>query len=753
MRVKTPTILQMEATECGAASLAIILAYYDRIVPLAELRIECGVSRDGSNANNLILAARRYGMIADGFKVEHLEQLYEVPPPFIVFWQFNHFLVVEGFNKHWVFINDPATGPRRVSWQEFDEGFTGVILFTEPGAEFQKGGRKPSVIVSLMERLRGSVGAIIYGILAGFLLVLPGLAIPVFAQVFVDEILVENRTEWLRPLILGMILTTLFQALLTLLRLRYLRKLRIKLAVGMSAKFLWHILRLPSRFYAQRYAGEISNRASLNNKVAQVLSGQLATTVIDLVMALFYALVMFAYDGVLTLMGICFSLINGLALQWIARTRVDANMRLVQDLGKVAGVAIAGLQSMETLKASGLESDFFSRWAGYYAKAAIAQQELEVSNQILGVLPILLTSLTSMFILVVGGWRVMDGNLSIGMLVAFQSLMLSFQQPVNTLVDFGTTLQELEGDLNRLDDVLGNSLDPEVEKPDVGAQAVEARVGERRKGMSTKRGLHPDHQNLLPDNQNYPNQKSNLIPKTKLQGYIELKNLTFAYSHIDQPLIENFSLSLQPGQSVALVGASGSGKSTLAKLICGLYQPWEGEILFDGIPRRQIPRQVLADSLSLVEQDIFLFGGSVRDNLTLWDSSIPESQIIRACQDAVIHEAIMAMQGGYDGELLEGGINLSGGQRQRLEIARALVKNPSILVMDEATSALDTQTEQMIMENLRQRNCSLILVAHRLSTIRDCDEIIVLEGGKVLQRGTHQELLHQEGVYGRLNLL
>ena len=413
-------------------------------------------------------------------------------------------------------------------------------------------------------------------------------------------------------------------------------------------------------------------------------------------------------------------------------------MRLVQDLGKVAGVAIAGLQSMETLKASGLESDFFSRWAGYYAKAAIAQQELEVSNQILGVLPILLTSLTSMFILVVGGWRVMDGNLSIGMLVAFQSLMLSFQQPVNTLVDFGTTLQELEGDLNRLDDVLGNSLDPEVEKPDVGVQ-----------------GLHQQNQGSQLQNQDLhqDNQKSNPIPNTKLQGYIELKNLTFAYSHIDQPLIENFSLSLQPGQSVALVGASGSGKSTLAKLICGLYQPWEGEILFDGIPRRQIPRQVLANSLSLVEQDIFLFGGSVRDNITLWDNTIPESQIIRACQDAVIHEAIMTIAGGYDGELLEGGINLSGGQRQRLEIARALVKNPAILVMDEATSALDTQTEKAIMENLRKRNCSLILVAHRLSTIRDCDEIIVLESGKVVQRGTHNELLHQEGVYGQLNLI
>lgn len=717
MRVKTPTVLQMEAVECGAASLAIILAYYNRIVPLAELRIECGVSRDGSKASNLLLAARRYGMVADGFKAEDIEQLQELSPPYIVFWNFNHFLVVEGWSKHWVFLNDPATGSRRVSWKEFDEGFTGVVLVMEPGDDFSQGGRKPSIILALSDRLRSSVGAILYSILAGFLLVLPGFAIPVFSQVFVDQVLVENRNEWLRPLILGMLLTTLFQGLLTLLRLRHLRKLRIKLAVGMSTHFLWHILRLPVKFYAQRYAGEVSNRASLNNKVAQVLSGQLATTVIDVVMVLFYALVMFAYDWLLTLIGICFSAINGLALQWVARHRVDANIRLVQDWGKASGVSIAALQSIETLKASALESDFFGRWSGYYTKAAIAHQELEVINQMLGVLPILLTSLTSMLILVVGGLRVMDGHLTIGMLVAFQSLMLSFQQPVNTLVDFGTTLQELEGDLNRLDDVLSNCLDPEVETRQFN---------------------------------NIENQADREIRDFRLQGYVELRNVTFGYSHIDPPLIQDFSLSLQPGQRVALVGASGSGKSTLAKLICGLYQPWEGEILLDGISRSEIPRHVLASSVSLVEQDIFLFGGTVRENLTLWDATVPDEQIIQGCQDAAIHKAVMAIPGGYDGELLEGGVNLSGGQRQRLEIARALVKNPAILVMDEATSALDAQTEQIIMDNLLRRKCSCILVAHRLSTIRDCDEIIVLKQGKVVQRGTHDELWQEGGVYAQL---
>ncbi|MDJ0715510.1 MAG: NHLP family bacteriocin export ABC transporter peptidase/permease/ATPase subunit [Prochloraceae cyanobacterium] len=740
MRVKTPTVLQMEAVECGAASLAIILAYYDRIVPLAELRIECGVSRDGSKASNIILAARRYGMLADGFKAEHPEQLHQLQPPYIIFWQFNHYLVVEGANKNWVFINDPATGPRKISWKEFDRGFTGVVLAIEPGPEFKKEGRKPNVILGLTDRLRGSVGALLYCILAGLLLVLPGLALPVFSQVFVDSVLVENRTEWLRPLILGMIITTVFQGLLSLLRLRYLRKLRIKLAVGMSSRFLWHILRLPVKFYAQRYAGEVSNRASLNNKVAQVLSGQLALATIDIVTILFYGVVMFAYDGVLTLIAICFSAINGLALQWVGRYLVDTNMRLVQDWGKVSGVSIAGLQSIETLKASALESDFFSRWSGYYAQAAIAQQELEVTNQALAVLPILSTSLTTMLILIVGGWRVIDGHLSIGMLVAFQSLTVSFQQPINTLVDFGTTLQELEGDLNRLDDVLGNSIDSELERGrgEKGEQGRGGSVG--REGRGGRKGVE------------FENKLSSHTPHTphtssQLEGYVELRNITFGYSHMEPPLIENFSLSLQPGKQVALVGASGSGKSTLAKLICGLYQPWAGEILFDRTPRREIPRHVLANSLSLVEQDIFLFGGTVRDNLTLWDANVPETQLIQACRDADIHEVIIAIPGGYDGKLLEGGANLSGGQRQRLEIARTLVKKPTILVLDEATSALDAQTEQIIVENLRQRQCSCIVVAHRLSTIRDCDEIIVLQGGKVVQRGTHEELWQQGSLY------
>ncbi len=486
-RVRTPTLLQMETTECGAAALGIILGYYGRIVPLAQLRQECGISRDGSKAYNILKVAKRYGMQATGYSLS-LANVEQLPPPFIVFWDFNHFLVVEGFNREWVFLNDPATGPRRVSMQEFSESYTGVVLALEPGPEFLKGGRQPSTILALRSRLQGSVPALLYCILAGFLLVIPGLAVPAFSQVFVDNVLVENRSDWLRPLILGMSLTAMLQGLLTLLQLRYLRQLKIKLSVGMSSRFLWHILRLPVRFYAQRFAGEIGDRLQLNDKVAEVLSGQLATTVINCVMVIFYALVMFSYDTVLTLIGIFFAGVNVFMLQWVARHRVDGYRRLTYDLGRVAGVSIAGLEAIETIKASATESDFFARWSGYYAKAINGQQNLEVTNQALGVLPTLLTALTSMLILVVGGLRVMDGALSIGMLVAFQSLMGSFQKPVSELVSFASILQELDGDLNRLDDVLGNPIDPQLEQGSEGVGEHGSRGAEGAEGEGGTRG-------------------------------------------------------------------------------------------------------------------------------------------------------------------------------------------------------------------------------------------------------------------------
>jgi len=711
LRARTPTILQLEAVECGAAALGMILGYHGRIVPATTLRRDCGVSRDGSSALNIVKAARRYGMLAKAFS-KTVEDLQDIAPPYIVFWNFNHFVVIEGFGENKTFLNDPASGHRSVTDEELEQSFTGIVLVMEPGPAFEKGGRKPSLVKAIGERLAGSAAAIGYCILAGFLLVIPGLATPAFSQIFLDSIFVERRIDWLRPLIVAMTVAVLIQAVLRFIELRYLRRFRIVLSIKLSSRFMWQLLRLPSIFYAQRYSGEVANRSLINDKLAGTLSGKLAQTVIDVVMMGFYAALMLYYDVIITMIGVVFALLNMLVLQRISGQRVEANMQVLQEYGKAHGAAIAGLQGMETIKAGGLESGFFSRWSGYYAKATNARQQLEISNQGLNVLPGFLSSLTGVLVIVVGGYRVINGHLSIGMLVALQSLLNSLMSPMNNLMHLGATFQELQGDLARIDDVLEHPIE---EAPSGGAPALQ------------------DSFQLV-----------------RLKGYVELKNATFGYSPLDEPLIENFNLTIRPGQRVALVGGSGSGKSTIAKLISGEFKLWSGEVRFDGIPREQIPGDVLVNSFGIVAQDIFLFEGTVRDNLSLWDSTIPDQNLIRACQDAVIHDTVLGLPGGYDAVLLEGGGNLSGGQRQRLEIARALVNDPVVLVLDEATSALDAGTEALVIERLRMRGCSCIVVSHRLSTIRDCDEIIVLEKGQVVERGTHEALWASKSHYAGL---
>ncbi|MEH2068018.1 MAG: NHLP family bacteriocin export ABC transporter peptidase/permease/ATPase subunit [Nostoc sp.] len=715
-RCHTPTVLQMEVAECGAAALGIILAYYGRIVPLTELRQACGVSRDGVNASNVLKAAQTYGLNTKGYK-KNLTALWHLKLPCIVFWNLNHFLVVESLSKERVYLNDPASGRRNVSWKEFSDSYTGIVLVLEPGSDFQKGGRKPSTISSLWSRLQGSVGVILYSVLAGFLQVIPGLAIPAFSQVFIDSVLVDGKNEWLRPLILGMIFTAGLNGFLTLLQLQFLRQLKVKLSASMNSKFLWHILRLSISFYDQRFAGEISSRIQLNDSIANLLSGKLATSAIAAASILIYVIVMLQYDVLLTSIAIAFVTANLLTLQWVSSHRTDTNTKMIQEYGKIEGITISGLQSIETLKASGLESDFFSRWAGNYTKAINIRQQLEVTNQILGILPTFLSAIASMLILAIGGLRVMDGAISIGMLVAFQGMMQRFLEPVNNLVHLGSNLQEMEGNLNRLDDVLNNPIDPQLE-PKRGKE-------KKKKDLSS-------------------------TSKLKLNGDVELRNVTFGYNQIAPPIIENFNLCVKKGQKVAVIGASGCGKSTIAKLLCGLYQPWQGEIYLDGEPKEQIERQVLVNSISAVNQEIFFFAGSVKDNLTLWDSTIPNEDLVQACQDAEIHDLIVSLPGKYNAALLEGAANLSGGQRQRLEIARALVNHPSILILDEATSALDAKTESQVTQNLQARGCTCIIIAHRLSTIRDCDEIIVIERGKIVQQGTHEQLQQIEGPYLQL---
>ena len=703
-----PTVLQMEATECGAAALAMVLAHYGRWVPLEVLRVQCGVSRDGSKAANMLRAARELGLAAQGYRREP-DDLLDLPFPMIVFWNFNHFIVVEGIRGRTVYVNDPAEGPRRMSFKEFDEGFTGVCLAFSPGPEFRRGGVRPGVLRGLLARFGHARPALAGTVAVTLMLVVPGLAIATFSKVFVDDVLIPRSDTLAVPLLIGLATAAVLQGALTWLQQGSIARMEAKLSLVASSRFLWHVLTLPSTFFSQRFAGDIANRVASNDTVARLLAGGLATNAINMLTMVVYAVVMLAYDPLLT--GVAFAMVtvNLAALGLVSRARDNATRRLLKEQGRVAGTSVSGIQMIETLKASGTEGDFFSRWSGMHANALIAQQELGVLTSVLNVVPPLLSLLTTIAILGVGGLRILDGALTIGGLVAFQSLAFSFARPVNGLVRFGADLQTIRGVIAQLDDVLKHRAD---------RRAAEGLRNHRAEA-----------------------------PPPPVRGFVTFDKVSFGYNAKEPPLIEDFSLSIGPGQRVALVGGSGSGKSTVGKLICGLLEPWSGAVRIDRRAVAYIPPSHFVEAVSYVDQEIVLFDGSVRDNVTLWNPTIEERAVTRALRDAAVHDAVMSRPGKYDAPVGENGRNFSGGERQRLEIARALATDPAVLVLDEATAALDPVVELAIDRSLRRRRCTCVIVAHRLSTIRDADEIIVLDRGRIVQRGTHQQLIEADGVY------
>jgi NHLM bacteriocin system ABC transporter peptidase/ATP-binding protein len=707
-RVATPTVLQMEAVECGAASLAMILAHHGRIVPLEELRVECGVSRDGSKASNIVKAAERYGLTARGFKREP-QALRLMQPPMILHWNFNHFVVLDGVSKQGVHINDPGRGPTLLTDQELDEAFTGVVLTFEPNERFQRGGEGPNLLAALGRRLPGIGGALALVVLAGLALVIPGLIAATSPRVFVDQVIVRGLKSWVGPLTIAMLVAAVFIATLTRLQQHYLLRLESRLSLTSSGQFVWHVLRLPIRFFSQRYAGDIAARVALNDKVSRLLSGDLANTMVSLVVIGFYGLMLFKFDVLLSIVGVATALLNLLALRYFSRRQLVLTQRLGRDRAAMIGAAMGALRTIDTLKATGRESDFFARWAGYQAKAASAQLQIQLPSILLGVVPPFLVALNSALILGIGGRRIIDGQLTVGMLIAFQALLLSFLGPFNQMVALGSTVEEVKADMTRLDDVLRAERDPGAENDVAPAEAT-----------------------------------------GKLSGTIEVRGVSFGYSPREPPLIEDLSLTLRPGSRVALVGGSGSGKSTVARIVAGLERPWSGEVLFDGSPRDAIPRGTLVQSLAVVDQDICLFGDDIRNNITLWDGTVSDVDLTAATRDAALSDDLAVRSGGLAAVVEEGGRNFSGGQRQRLEIARALALNPTILVLDEATSALDPTTEKIVDDNIRRRGCTCLMVAHRLSTIRDCDEILVMDRGKIVQRGTHAEMIDMPGPYRTL---
>lgn len=711
---QVPVILQTQNAESGAIALAMIFAYHDLFVPPEKMRSECGVTTNGTNKDRLIIAAKKYGFDSQ-FSMCDLISIKEKTTPLLIGWDKNNFVVLSDIINDKYIINDPDSGRKKISKEEFQSHFNSLVLEFETNDNFVAGGKKKSVINSLAERMSGSKKDLIFVLICGLLLIIPGILIPGFYKVFIDDVLVFKQTDWYRPLMLAMGIVLIFNALVTWLQQKVLLKLEIKLALSQSAKFFMHVFKLPLSFFQERHSGEIIKRVQLNDTLAQVLSEDLAKNTLNLLSIIFFAVIMFYYNVILTIIGVSFALINLITLKIISTKKITLNQKQFQNRGKTFSTGGIGLEMIETIKSTGNENDFFSLWSGYQAEMVNKDQELGLTDRFLDALPDFLNNLNNIIIISFGALLIIHGEITIGLLIAFQSLMSNFSAPIKELVGMGGKLEEAISYVRTIDDAMSNPIDQVY----INEQKIE--------------------------------KKEFLLEEAKLTGHLELKNITFGYDNFEKPLISNFSLNIEPGKRVALIGGSGSGKSTIAKIAMGLYLPWDGQIIIDGKELKNYHLEVFSNSLAMVDQDIFLFMGTVNDNISMWNKNIKKSDIIAAGKDAVIHDIISVRPNAYDSMVAPGGANFSGGQKQRIEIARALAKNPTILVLDEATSALDPNTEQIIDNNIRQRGCTTLIIAHRLSTIRDCDEIIVMDRGKVVQRGTHEEMMQDKnGSYYKL---
>ncbi len=704
---KVPVIMQMEALECGAASLAMVAAYYNKWIPLEQVRVDCGVSRDGSNAKNILLAARNYGLEADGYRFEPESLKEEGEFPCIVHWNFNHFVVLDGFRGNKAVLNDPARGTVTVSMKEFDESFTGICLMIKPSDSFQPSGKPKSVMKFAMERLKGARTALVFVALTTMITYLFSIINPVMSQIFMDRLLTGLNTEWLMPYIILMGALALVQIITQWVSVAYNLKINGKMAVVGSMSFMWKVMHMPMEFFSQRMVGDLLSRQSTNASIASTLASVLAPLLLNTAMMLFYLFVMINYSPILTLIGIVTMVLNLVMARVISARRINLMRLQTRDAGKLSSTTMNGISMIETIKSSGAENGFFQKWAGYQASVNAGKVSFLKTNTYLGMIPGFFSMASNYLVQFLGIYYAMNGNFTLGMIMTFQSVLSSFMSPAMTLVNAGQQIQEMRTSMERVEDVMQYPSDPYVKEEEVD------------------------------ENKDY----------SKLTGNIEMKNVTFGYSRLADPLIKDFSMTIKPGQRIAFVGGSGCGKSTLAKLISGLYQQWSGEILFDGKPIGDIDRSVFTGSLAVVDQEIVLFEDTIAANIRMWDNTIQDFEVILAARDAQIHDDIMKRPGGYQYKLTENGKDLSGGQRQRLEIARVLAQDPTIIILDEATSALDAKTEYDVVKAIQDRNITCIVIAHRLSTIRDCDQIIVLDHGNVVERGTHEELFALGGYY------
>ena len=706
---KVPVIMQLEMLECGAACLAMIAAYYDKWIPLEQVRLDCDVSRDGSNARKILLAAQSYGFDVEAYRVSPAGLKEEGKFPCIIHWNMNHFVVLDGFSGKWVHLNDPARGRIKVTWEEFDRSFTGIVLIPVPSDSFEPSGRRRSTLEFARRRLVGAGAAVAFVMLTTVIGYLFGIVNSVTSRIFMDRLLTGINRNWLYPFIIAMILLAAVQIIVAWVQAIYSLKINGKMDLVGSTAYMWKVLHLPMEFFSQRLAGDIQSRSAMNATIAGVLVGTFSPLLLNTAMMIFYLVLMLRQSPILTAIGLSTLLINITISRIISEKRVNITRVMMRDSGKLDATRVTGISMIETIKASGAENGFFQKWAGYQASVNAQNVKVIRTNQYLGMVPTLLTTIANYSVLIVGVYYVMLGHTTLGAIMMFQGFLSSFMVPAQTLISAGQTIQEMRTQMERVEDVME----------------------------------YPEDKNTL-------DRKAEDTELIKLRGGLEIKDITFGYSRLDKPLIRNFSLTLKPGQKVALVGASGCGKSTISKLISGLYEPWAGEILFDGKPREAYPRDVMVGSLAVVDQDIIMFEDSVASNIKMWDTSIKDFEMILAARDARLHDDIMQLPGGYEYKLTSGGKNFSGGQRQRMEIARVLAQDPTIIILDEATSALDAKTENEVVNAIHDRGITCIVIAHRLSTVRSCDEIIVMDHGDVVERGKHEDLMKLDGVYAEL---